>query len=124
MKIAVASSGPTIDDYASSEFDHCNYLLIVDVDTMAYEAMVSPMRMAEGTLAARLFAQQLLAVAVTKVLANHVDFSVLKPLFESSQGMGIQIIEGANGSVRDVVRQFREMCMADTVVIPCKSITD
>ena len=122
MKIAVASTGPTLDDHVSTEFDHSKYLLIVDFDTLQYEAISSPVTVDNGSAAGKLFAQQMLRANVSKVLASHISLSVLRPFLKSLRGTGIQIIDGMNGSVRSVVRQFKEICMADTVVIPCEDV--
>ena len=124
MKIAVTSTGPTLDDYVSTEFDHSKYLLIIDFDTLEYEAMISPVIVDSGPAAGKLLAQQLLRADVSKVLASHINFDVLKSFLESLRGTGIHIIDGLNGSVRSVVRQFKEMCIADTVVIPSEDIMD
>jgi hypothetical protein len=61
---------------------------------------------------------------VSIILANHISLSVLKSFLESLRGTGIQIIDGMNGSVRSAVRQFKEMCMGDTVVVPSEDILD
>ncbi len=122
MKIAVTSTGPTLDDYVSTEFDHSRYLLIIDFDTFEYETMISPIVVDSSYTAGELFAQQLLQADVSMLLTNHISFDVLKSFLKSLRGTGIQIIDGMNGSVRSVVRQFKEMCMADTVVIPSKDI--
>ncbi|MHC4105536.1 MAG: NifB/NifX family molybdenum-iron cluster-binding protein [Planctomycetota bacterium] len=124
MKIAVTSTGPTLDDYVSTEFDHSKYLLIVDFDTLKYEAMISPVLVDSGPAAGRLLAQQLLQENVSKVLASHINFDVLKSFLKSLRGTGIQIIDGMSGSVRSVVQQFEDICTADTVIIPCEDIID
>ncbi len=122
MKIAVTSTGPTLDDYVSTEFDHSRYLLIIDFDTFESETMISPIVLDSSYTAGELFAQQLLQADVPMILTNHITFDVLKSFLKSLRGIGIQKIDGMNGSVRSVVRQFKEMCMADTVVIPSKDI--
>ncbi len=124
MKIAVTSTGPTIDDNVSTEFGHSKYLLIVDFDTLQYEVMISPVMMDSGATAGRLLAEQLLQQNVSKILASHMNFDVLKAFLKSLQGSGIQIIDSMSGTVRSAVGQFKELCMADTVVIPCKDIID
>jgi predicted Fe-Mo cluster-binding NifX family protein len=122
MKIAVTSTGPTLDDHVATEFDHSKYLLVVDCETMEYEATISPVVTDTGPATGRLFAEQLLQANVSKVLASHVRFGVLKAFLRSLHGTGIQIVDGMNGSVRSVVRQFKEMCMAETVVISSDDI--
>jgi predicted Fe-Mo cluster-binding NifX family protein len=123
MKIAVTSTGPTLDDHVSIEFDQSKYLLIVDFDTLKYEA-IYPILVNGGSAAGRLLAQQLLQENVSKVLASHINFDVLKSFLKSLRGTGIQIIDGVSGTVRSVVQQFDEICTADTVVIPSKDILD
>lgn len=122
MKIAVTSTGPTLDDYISTEFDQSRYLLIIDFDTFEYETMISPIVVDSSSTAGELFAQQLLQADVSMILTNHISFNVLKSFLKSLRGIGIQIIDGMNGSVCSVVRQLKEICMADTVVIPSKDI--
>jgi predicted Fe-Mo cluster-binding NifX family protein len=122
MRIAVASTGPTLDDNVSTEFGHSKYLLIVDFDTLQYEVVVSPVVMDSGPAAGRLLAEQLLEGNVSKLLVSHINLDVLKSFLKSLQGTGIQIIDGMSGTVHSVVRQFRELCMADTIVVPCKDI--
>lgn len=122
MKIAVTSTGPTLDDHIATEFDHSKYLLIVDCDTMEFEAMISPVVAGVGPAASRLFARQLLEANASKVLASHIRFGVLKAFLEPLHRTGIHIVDGMNGSVRSAVKQFKEMCMAETAVIPSEDI--
>lgn len=122
MKMAVTSTGPTLDDYVSTEFDHSRYLLIIDFDTLEYETVISPIVVDSSSAAGELFAQQLLQADVSMILANHINFNVLKSFLKSLRGTGIQIIDGMNGSVRSVVKQFEEICMADTIIIPSKNV--
>jgi predicted Fe-Mo cluster-binding NifX family protein len=124
MKIAVTSTGPTLDDYVSTEFDQSRYLLIIDFDSFEYETMISPIVVDSSSTTGALFAQQLLQADVSMILTNHISFNVLKSFLKSLRGTGIQIIDGMNGSVRSAVRQFKEMCMADTIVMSSKDILD
>lgn len=123
MKIAVMSTGPTLDDPVSTEFDRSKFLLIIDFDTLQCEAMISPVVKDNGRAAGELLAQQLLAANVSMVLASHIDLKVLKSFLRSLQGRGVQIVDGMSGSVRNAIRQFKEICMAETVVIPSEDIT-
>ncbi len=124
MKIAVTSTGPRLDDQVSTEFDQSNYLLIIDFDTLECEPMTSPVVMDGGSAAGKLFAKQLLQADVSKVLASHIRFNVLRSFLKSLRGTGIQIIDGMNGSVRSAVRQYKQICTVDTVDIPSKDILD
>ncbi|MHC4584019.1 MAG: NifB/NifX family molybdenum-iron cluster-binding protein [Planctomycetota bacterium] len=122
MKIAVTSTGPTLDDNVSTEFDHSRYLLIVDFDTLEFETMISPIVVDSSPTVGDLFTQQLLQADVSMILTSHISFNVLRSFLNSLRGTGIQIIDGMNGSVRSAIRQFKEICMAETVVIPSKDI--
>ena len=42
MKIAVTSTGPTLDDDVEARFGRCQYFLIVDSETMQTEAIENP----------------------------------------------------------------------------------
>lgn len=122
MKIAITSTGPTLDDNISTEFADSRYLLIIDFDTLDYEALISPVIAYDGPAAGRLLAQHLLKEGVSKILASHVNSEVLDSFLKTLQGVGIQVVDGVSDSGRSAVIQFKEMCSADTVVIPCEDI--
>ncbi len=114
MKIAVVSELPTIDAFIGTNLRSSKYLLIIDTDTMEYEAMPNPIMALGGSAAGKLFTQQLLEVNVSKILVNNCSLDMLKSLGHT----GIQVISGLSGSVRSVVNQFKEMCMTETIIIP------
>ena len=120
MKVAVPSAFPTVDACVAAELCCSQYLLIITLGTMEYEAMPNPVMALGGPAAGRLFAQQLLQENVSKVLANNCDSNILKFLGSA----GIQIIGGISGSVRRAVKQLKEMGMAETVIIPFESLQD
>ncbi len=114
MKVAVTSTLPTIDACVGTKLRGSKYLLIVDIDTMKCEAMSNPFLAVSGPAAGKLFAQQLLEVNISKVLANNCSSDIQKSLSRT----GIQVIDGMSGSVISAVKQFKEMCMADTIIMP------
>ena len=120
MKVAITSTLPTIDACVGTKLRGSKYLLIVDIDTMKYETMPNLFLAVSGSVVGKLFAQQLLEVNVSKVLANNCDSDVLKSLGRT----GIQVISGMSGSVQSVVKQFKEMCMADTIIMPIEDIQE
>lgn len=120
MKIAVASTRPALDACIETHFRCNKYLLIVDLDTMEYEVMLNPIMALSGPAAGKLFAQQLLEVNVSKVLANNCGSDMLESLGRA----GIQLIGGMSGSVRSAVKQFKEMCLAETIVISVEALKD
>ena len=42
MKIAVTSTGPTLDDMMEARFGRCAYFLIIDLDALEFEAVENP----------------------------------------------------------------------------------
>ena len=48
MKIAISASGPSLDAEVDPRFGRCQYLIIVDPDTMEFEAVENSNAMAAG----------------------------------------------------------------------------
>jgi predicted Fe-Mo cluster-binding NifX family protein len=120
MKVAVASMYATIDTCVGTQLHRSNYLLIIDLDTIEYEVMQNPILVLSGPAAGKLFAQQLLQENVSKVLVNNCS-----PDLRKSLGLaGIQIVGGINGSVRSAIGQFKEVCIADTIIMSTKEIQE
>ena len=42
MKIAVTSTGSTLDDQVEARFGRCAYFLIIDTESMQFETMENP----------------------------------------------------------------------------------
>ena len=118
MKIAVASTLPTIDACVGTKLRLSKYLLIIDLGTMEYEAMPNPIMALSGPAAGKLFAQQLLEVNISKVLANNCSSDIRKSLGQT----GIQVIGGVSGSVHSAVERFKEMCKAETIILPAEEV--
>lgn len=116
MKIAVPSTLPTLDACIGTQFHRSKYLLIIDLDTMEYEAMVNPLLVLSGPAAGKLFAQQLLEENVRIVLASNCGSNISEFLGTA----GIRIIAGMSGSVRRAANQLIEMCMAEPSMRPCR----
>jgi len=106
VKIAVTSTGPTLEHFAGARVGHCRYLLIIDPDTMDYEVMQNPIVALRGPAAGKLFLQLLLQNDVHIVLAKNCGGNMRK-VFEVLSDAGILIHVGMTGSVRSVVKQFK-----------------
>lgn len=113
MKIAVASALPTLDACVATQFHRSKYILIIDLDTMEYKAITNPLLLLSGPATGKLFAQQLSEENVGIVMASNCSSNILRFLGSA----GVRIIVGVGGSIRRVVEQFKEMCLADTAVI-------
>ena len=103
MKIAVTSTGPTLDDNVEARFGRCPYFLIIDTDTMQYEAIGNP-NIALGGGAGIKSAQLMSEKGVTTVLTGNCGPNAFNVFGQA----GIQVIVGANGPVRNAVEQFKK----------------
>ena len=103
MKIAVTSTGPALDDNVEARFGRCPYFLIIDTDTMQYEAIENP-NIALGGGAGIQSAQLMSEKGVTTVLTGNCGPNAFNVFGQAD----IQIIVGVNGPVRDAVEQFKK----------------
>ena len=102
MKIAVTSTGPTLDDNVEARFGRCAYFLIIDTDTMQYEAIENP-NIALGGGAGIQSAQLMSEKGVTTVLTGNCGPNAFNVFGQA----GIQVIVGVSGVVRNAVEQFK-----------------
>ena len=120
MKIAVTSTLPSFDALVGDKLHQSKYLSIVDLRTMDYKIMTNPMMMVSGPAMWKMFTQELLQEGVRIILSGDCNSNVSKSLGRA----GIQVITGMSGSVRSAVRKFKEMCMADTIVMPIGNVQE
>ncbi|MBL7186443.1 MAG: 4Fe-4S binding protein [Phycisphaerae bacterium] len=102
MKIAVTSTGPTLDDNVEARFGRCVYFLIVDTDTMEYEAIENP-NIALGGGAGIQSAQLMSEKGVMAVLTGNCGPNAFNVFGQT----GIQVVVGVRGQVRSAVEQFK-----------------
>lgn len=101
MKIAVASTEGSLDAQVSEQFGRCQYFLIVDAETLHFEAFSNPARgMAGGA-----------GPAAVQELANRKADVVLAGKFgpraqQALAAAGMRYAEAA-GEVRDAVAGWR-----------------
>ena len=116
MKIAVTSAIPTIDAPVGTKLLNSKYLLIINPDTMEYKAMLNLILSISGPAMWKLFTQELFQEDVGIILVGDCNSNVSKSLGDA----GIQVISGLSGSICSVVEQFKEMCLAETIIEPIK----
>jgi predicted Fe-Mo cluster-binding NifX family protein/ferredoxin len=102
MKIAVTSTGPSLDDNVEARFGRCPYFLIIDTDTMDYEALENP-NIALGGGAGIQSAQLISEKGVTTILTGNCGPNA----FNVFGKVGIQVVVGISGPVRNGVEQFK-----------------
>jgi len=103
MKIAVTSTGPTLDSNIDPRFGRCPYFLIVETETMDFESIPNPnVSVPSG---AGIQAAQLIANKGAKIL---ITGNVGPNAIEALSYAGINVITGVSGKVRDAVQMFKE----------------
>ncbi len=103
MRIAVSSTGSTLDSQVDARFGRCAYFIIVDPDTMEYEAYPnegSGFSSGAGTSAAQFVASK----GVEYVITGNCGPKAMQVLSAS----GIKVILGQTGTVREVINKFKK----------------
>ena len=102
MKVAVTSTGPTLDDSVEARFGRCPYFLIVDTDSLQFEAVENP-NLALGGGAGIQSAQMMAERGVSRVLTGNCGPNAFRVFGQA----GVEVIVGITGSVREAVERFR-----------------
>ena len=102
MKIAISSTGPTLEEQVEMRFGRCAYFLIVDPQSMEFEAVENP-NIAAGGGAGIQSAQMLANKNVTVILTGNCGPNA----FSTFGAADIQVITGVSGTVRDAVEQYK-----------------
>lgn len=97
MKIAVAATGGSLDAQVSEVFGRCPYFLIVDSETMKFEAFSNPAEGMPGG-AGPAAAQEMSKRGAEVLLVGQVGPKAQQAL----EAAGIRVIN-AGGTVRDAV---------------------
>lgn len=102
MKIAVTSTGPTLNDQVEARFGRCPYFLIVDTDSLEFEAVENP-NLALGGGAGIQSAQMMAEKGVSHVLTGNCGPNAFRVFGEA----GIHVVVGVAGPVREAVERFK-----------------
>jgi predicted Fe-Mo cluster-binding NifX family protein len=103
MKICVTSTGSGLDSPADPRFGRCPYFVIVDPETMEYEAV--PNQSADASGGAGIQAAQTVALkGAGVVVTGHAGPNAIQAL----EAAGIRIMTGASGTVSDAIEQYRD----------------
>lgn len=103
MRVAVSSSGQTLDSQVDPRFGRCPFYIIVDVDTLDHE-VISNTSMSAPSGAGIGAAQVVVGRGVEAVLTGSVGPNAAQVLSQA----GVKMITGAHGSVREAVDAFKK----------------
>jgi predicted Fe-Mo cluster-binding NifX family protein len=109
MRICVSSAANSLDAPVDPRFGRCPYFIIVDSETMHFEAVPNVSSGAMG--GAGIQAAQTIASKGAKVL---ITGNVGPNAFQALSAAGIQIITGAYGTVREVVEKYKRGELKET----------
>ena len=102
MKIAITSSGDNLDSQMDPRFGRCQYFVIVDPDTMDFEAMQNESAMASGGAGIQA-AQTIVNIGINAVISGNVGPNA----FEVLSASGIETMTGASGTVRHALELYK-----------------
>ncbi|NOZ64152.1 MAG: dinitrogenase iron-molybdenum cofactor biosynthesis protein [Caldiserica bacterium] len=103
MKIAVTAQGPTLDSLVDPRFGRAPYYILVDTETMQFEAIENPYVQAlsgAGIQAAQFVANKGIEAVLTGSCGPN-SFQVL-------QSAGMKVIVGVAGKVKEAVERFKK----------------
>lgn len=103
MKVCVSAVANSLDAQMDSRFGRCPYFVIVDSETMVFEAIPNVASGATG--GAGIQAVQTIASRGAKVL---ITGNVGPNAFQALSAAGIEIVTGAFGTVRETVEKYRK----------------
>jgi predicted Fe-Mo cluster-binding NifX family protein len=113
LKVAVSATNGTLDSQVDPRFGRCSYFIIVDSETMEYEALPN---MAKGAMsgAGIQAAQTIASKGVKTVLTGNVGPNASQ-VFSST---GIQVITGVTGTIREAVEKIKRNEIKSTPITP------
>jgi len=103
MKICVSATGNSLDAQVDPRFGRCSYFLVVDPETMQFEAISNEALSAMG--GAGIQAAQAIANTGAEVL---ITGNVGPNAFQALSAAGIKIVTGISGKVREAVEKYKK----------------
>ena len=102
MKVCVSAVADSLDAQVDPRFGRCSYLVVVDSESMEFEAIPNTASGAMG--GAGIQAAQTIASKGVKVL---ITGNVGPNAFQALSAAGIKIVTGAFGTVREAVEKYK-----------------
>ena len=102
MKIAVSATAPGLDAEVDPRFGRCQYFVIIDPQSMQFEALDNSNAMAAGG-AGISTAQMIASRGVEVVLTGNCGPNAYQTLLAA----GIQVISGVSGKIKDAVEAYK-----------------
>lgn len=102
MKIAISSSGKTLESNVDSRFGRCPYFIIYDTDSAGFEAVENQSRQAMGGAGIQA-AQVVSEKKVEAIITGNIGPNAFKVLSSAS----IDIFSGISGTVNSAIEKIK-----------------
>ena len=102
MRIAVSANGTTMDAEVDPRFGRCQYLVIIDPDSMEFETVENSGALAGGG-AGIATAQMIADKSIEVVLTGNCGPNA----FQVLSAARIKVVTGVSGKVRDTVQAYK-----------------
>lgn len=102
MKIAVSATAPNLDAEVDPRFGRCSYFVVIDPETMEFEALENSNAMAAGG-AGITTAQMVANKGVQLILTGNCGPNA----YQTLSAVGVQVITGVVGRIRDAVEAYK-----------------
>jgi len=103
MKICVTSEGGNLDSKVDPRFGRCQYFIVVDTDSLEFEAVGNPNTESMG--GAGIQSAQLVSSKQVKAV---VTGNVGPNAFQTLQAAGIEIFTGASGTIKEAIEKYKK----------------
>ncbi|MDD5622941.1 MAG: NifB/NifX family molybdenum-iron cluster-binding protein [Actinomycetota bacterium] len=102
MKVAITSSGPTLQSNVDPRFGRCPYYIIYETEDGSFKAVENKSSLAAGGAGIQA-GQNISDMKVEAVVTGNVGPNAFRVLSAAS----IKIYSGATGSVKDAIDKFK-----------------
>jgi len=102
LKIAVSATGADLDATVDPRFGRCPFFMIVDADTMRFEAVPNVSQQSPSGAGIEA-AQIIVSKGVEVVLTGNVGPNA----YQALSAAGIQVITGVTGTVKEAVEKYK-----------------
>jgi predicted Fe-Mo cluster-binding NifX family protein len=109
MKICVSSTGTDLNAQVDPRFGRCQYFIIVDPDTMTFEA-ISNVGIAASSGAGIQAAQTIANRGVDVLISGNVGPNA----FQTLSAAGVRSVTGASGTIKDAIEMYMAGKLAET----------
>jgi predicted Fe-Mo cluster-binding NifX family protein len=102
VKICVTAKGYNLDAQVDPRFGRCEYFLIVDTETLRYEAIRNPnidTGGGAGIQSGQIMAERQVKAVITGDMGPNA--------FQTLNAAGISVMTGASGSIRQAIEKYK-----------------